>query len=57
MLMRLGFSLMGLAMGSQANAQSDLEKGSAGALRGCEEWVLNPASWTEGPAPSWQRLV
>lgn len=32
-------------------AQSDLEKGFAGALRGCEEWVLNPASWADGTDP------
>jgi hypothetical protein len=29
-------------------AQPDLTAGFAGALRGCEEWVLNPASWTNG---------
>lgn len=32
-------------------AQSNLEKGFDGALRGCEEWVLNPASWTNGIEP------
>lgn len=34
-----------------AQAQSDLERGFAGAVRGCEEWVLNPASWTDGTGP------
>ncbi|MBN9478682.1 MAG: hypothetical protein J0I52_00450 [Bordetella sp.] len=34
-----------------AKAQTPLEQGLSGALRGCEEWVLNPQSWTEGPAP------
>lgn len=34
-----------------AHAQNDLETGFAGALLGCEEWVLNPASWAEGTAP------
>lgn len=34
-----------------ANAQSALEQGFAGALRGCEEWILNPDSWVNGPAP------
>ncbi|MEM9235059.1 MAG: hypothetical protein AAGA69_12575, partial [Pseudomonadota bacterium] len=29
-------------------AQSDIEKGFSGAVRGCAEWVLNPASWTDG---------
>lgn len=28
-----------------------LEQGFAGALRGCEEWVVNPASWIDGPEP------
>lgn len=32
-------------------AESELEKGFSGALRGCEEWVLNPASWVNGTAP------
>ena len=34
-----------------AEAQSALEDGFAGALRGCEEWVLNPGSWIDGVAP------
>ena len=51
MLMRLAFGVLGLAIAVPANAQSDLEKGFAGALRGCEEWVLNPASWSEGIDP------
>ncbi|PKP98019.1 MAG: hypothetical protein CVT74_12275 [Alphaproteobacteria bacterium HGW-Alphaproteobacteria-13] len=34
-----------------AHARSDLEDGFAGALRGCEEWILNPASWAQGLAP------
>jgi hypothetical protein len=32
-------------------AEAALEQGFAGALKGCEEWVLNPASWADGPAP------
>ncbi|WP_137679461.1 hypothetical protein [Aurantiacibacter suaedae] len=48
---RLGLALAGLAAAVPANAQSDLEKGLAAALRGCEEWVLNPASWAEGLEP------
>lgn len=51
MLMRLGFVVAGLVMVTPAHAQSELEDGFAGALRGCEEWVLNPASWAEGTAP------
>ena len=31
-----------------AQAQSALERGFEGALRGCEEWVLRPASWSQG---------
>lgn len=34
-----------------AYAESNLEKGFDGALRGCEEWLLNPASWADGPEP------
>jgi len=39
------------AIPTSAQAQSNLESGFAGALRGCEEWVLEPASWTDGTAP------
>jgi len=39
------------AVSAPAQAQSTLERGFAGALRGCEEWVLNPASWAEGTGP------
>lgn len=34
-----------------ARAQSALEQGFSGALRGCEEWIVNPESWIDGPAP------
>jgi hypothetical protein len=44
-------AIVALGLGSPAYADSELEKGFAGALRGCEEWVLNPASWSNGPAP------
>ncbi|MEO7247713.1 MAG: hypothetical protein ABIW31_04610, partial [Novosphingobium sp.] len=40
-----------LLTSSPAHAQPDLEQGFAGALRGCEEWVLNPASWANGTEP------
>jgi hypothetical protein len=49
MTLRLGIAAIWLALAAPAYAQSDLEKGFAGALRGCEEWVLNPSSWAEGP--------
>lgn len=34
-----------------AHAEAALEEGFAGALRGCEEWVLRPKSWSGGIAP------
>lgn len=40
-----------LVPSSPAYAQSDLERGLDGAVRGCEEWLLNPASWTDGTGP------
>ena len=39
------------AFATPVRAQSDLQQGFSGALRGCEEWVLNPESWRGGPAP------
>src|SRR3954470_3676793 len=39
------------AFATPAHADSNLERGFAGALRGCEEWLLNPASWSDGTAP------
>lgn len=48
---RMGLALMGLVAAVPTSAQSNLEKGLAGAFRGCEEWVLNPASWAEGVEP------
>ena len=35
----------------RASAEANLERGFDGALRGCEEWILNPASWADGPGP------
>ncbi|WP_432768327.1 MAG: hypothetical protein HEQ22_12995 [Sphingopyxis sp.] len=34
-----------------ANAEPNLEKGFDGALRGCEQWLLDPASWADGLGP------
>lgn len=39
------------ALALPAQAEPNLEKGFDGALRGCEEWLLNPASWAEGTGP------
>jgi hypothetical protein len=36
---------------ASAQVQPNLERGFAGALRGCEEWVLDPASWADGTGP------
>ena len=47
----LSFVAATVAVAAPAQAQGDLEKGFAGALKGCEEWVLNPASWADGPQP------
>jgi hypothetical protein len=39
------------AFAAPACAEPNLEKGFDGALRGCEEWLLNPASWLDGTGP------
>lgn len=39
------------ALASPAAAEPHLEAGLLGALKGCEEWILNPASWAEGTGP------
>ncbi len=39
------------AIASPAQADANLERGFDGALRGCEEWLLNPASWADGTGP------
>jgi hypothetical protein len=39
------------AYAPSAQAEQDLHRGFDGALRGCEEWLLNPASWAEGTGP------
>jgi hypothetical protein len=46
-----GWAISTLFLAAPASAQTELEKGFAGALRGCEEWVLNPASWDQGIEP------
>jgi hypothetical protein len=45
------FAIAAAASAAPVQGQTDLEKGFAGALKGCEEWVLNPASWAEGTGP------
>ncbi len=51
MHIRIGVALMGLALAGPVYAQSNLEVGFSGAVRGCEEWILNPASWIDGMDP------
>jgi hypothetical protein len=41
-------AILALAASAPASAQSTLESGFAGALRGCEQWVLEPATWADG---------
>jgi hypothetical protein len=43
--------LAALTVAQPAHAQPALEAGMSGALRGCEEWILNPSSWDDGVAP------
>lgn len=50
-MLRIVAFLVASAMVSPVYAQPALESGFAGALRGCEEWVLNPASWVDGTDP------
>jgi len=40
-----------LTFAGPVRADAPLEEGFAGALRGCEEWVLHPNSWANGVAP------
>ncbi|WP_232493799.1 hypothetical protein [Novosphingobium kaempferiae] len=48
---RLILLVAATALSHPAHAQSVLETGFNGALKGCEEWVLNPASWESGSEP------
>ncbi|MBX3561111.1 MAG: hypothetical protein KF780_04790 [Sphingomonas sp.] len=45
------FLIAALTSAAPALAQPDVERGFAGVLRGCEEWVLQPASWVDGAEP------
>ena len=40
-----------LSFATVANAELPLDRGFGGALRGCETWVLEPATWADGVAP------
>ncbi|RYE52116.1 MAG: hypothetical protein EOP18_11275 [Rhizobiaceae bacterium] len=43
-------AVFALVSATQVHAQVALEEGLSGALRGCEKWVLDPGSWSSGPA-------
>jgi len=51
MRLALSAAIILYAFATPAQAQSELELGFSGALRGCEEWVLNPASRDNGFGP------
>lgn len=47
------YAILGFAIAASApvSAQTDLEQGFNGALKGCEIWVLDPESWANDPEP------
>lgn len=47
----VSLTVSALLFTNAVHAETPLEQGFAGALRGCEEWVLNPKSWATGFAP------
>jgi hypothetical protein len=49
-------AIAALAFTTPAHAQSALESGFNSAMGACEKWVLNPASWVDGPT-SFHRAV
>lgn len=49
--MPLPLALAAGFLAAPVQAAEPLEEGLAGALRGCEEWILNPASWASGFEP------
>ena len=46
--MQMGIAVAILTIAAPAAAQSEIELGFEGALRGCEIWVLEPATWVDG---------
>src|SRR5688500_1413639 len=48
MAVRVGFGLLALACATPANAQPAIQVGFQSALRACEAWVLEPATWGDG---------
>lgn len=45
----LGLALLALAPAFEVRPLD--QEALSGAFRGCEEWILNPASWIDGPGP------
>ncbi|MBN8818982.1 MAG: hypothetical protein J0I80_09740 [Sphingomonas sp.] len=56
--MSIKIAVVAVALGIPvpATAQSDLQLGFEGALRGCENWVLEPASWADGATSFVEKL-
>lgn len=48
MFIKAGLVAAVLAASAPAAAQSELTVGFDGALRGCENWLLEPATWADG---------
>lgn len=48
MRLALPTALAALLTTGPSLAETPLEQGLSGALRGCEEWILNPSSWMNG---------
>lgn len=47
----MALPLVVLSTAAIAATTDDLQKGFDGALKGCEAWVLDPASWVQGTQP------
>jgi len=58
--MNRGFAIgaisLALTTASATAAPTELENGFEGALRGCEQWILDPASWANDPGTFAERL-
>ncbi len=52
----IGAISLALTTASATAAPTELENGFEGALRGCEQWILDPASWANDPGTFAERL-
>lgn len=48
MFIRFGIAALVFAASTPAAAETELQLGFDGALRGCENWVLDPSTWANG---------